>query len=450
MFLFADRTTTENQNPNVGMATMMIKIPIKEPPLKIATTPAMNAKILPTKTSAIISAVATQAAFPVETPFLTSHAILTISPPIKDGVVCVTNSPPILAFIVLRVVLIFGPMKWLMKYLNLYACNKIRTITADTESRNGSTPTENTSAGETGVKANNNKNGTRLTVTAIILHFKLNQCKIVDSHIIINRINIFTSLFQLYLETIFVTGTAGSGKSLLTSKLIQWYKDNNFYPISLNLDPGVISLPYEPDVDVRNYIDIDKIMSDHNLGPNGALIMAADLIATKLNEIQEEVFNLNPDFVIVDTPGQIELFIFRASGPYFVSNFQSDNKINIFTFDGILASSTPINFISIALMATSVRLRLNITQIDVMTKRDLVIDKLQDIIRWSSKTALEDSLQNERNIEYSILSKDLLQVLFKNKLMQNPILISSLTMSGMVNLTASLSRVLNLGEEKGD
>jgi hypothetical protein len=326
----------------------------------------------------------------------------------------------------------------------------MRTITADTESRNGSAPTENTSEGETGVNTNNNKNGIRLTATAIILHFKFNQCKIEVSHIIINRINIFTSLFEVYLETIFITGTAGSGKSLLTSKLIQWYKDNNFYAISLNLDPGVISLPYEPDVDVRNYIDIEKIMSQHDLGPNGALIMASDLIATKLDEIQDEVYNLNPDFVVVDTPGQIELFIFRASGPFFVSNFQSDNKINIFTFDGILASSTPMNFISIALMATSVRLRLNISQIDVMTKRDLVIDKLQEIMKWSSKSSLEDSLQNEKNIEYSILSKDLLNALFKNKLMQSPILVSSLTMSGMVNLTAALSRVLNLGEEKGD
>ena len=252
------------------------------------------------------------------------------------------------------------------------------------------------------------------------------------------------------MESIFVTGTAGAGKSLLASKLIQWYKDNNFYPISLNLDPGVLSLPYEPDVDVRNYIDISNIMSEHDLGPNGALIMAADLIATKLDEIQEEVFGLNPDFVVVDTPGQIELFIFRASGPYFISNFQSDNKINIFTFDGILASSSPINFISIALIATSVRLRLNISQIDVMTKRDLVIDKLQEIVRWSSRSYLEDALQGEKNSEYSLLSKDLLQALSKNKLMQNPILVSSLTMSGMVNLTAALSRVLNLGEEKAD
>ena len=252
------------------------------------------------------------------------------------------------------------------------------------------------------------------------------------------------------MESIFVTGTAGSGKSLLTSKIIQWYSDNNFYPISLNLDPGVLSLPYEPDVDVRNYIDISNLMSEHNLGPNGALIMAADLIATKLDEIQEDVFGLNPDFVVVDTPGQIELFIFRASGPYFVSNFQSDNKINIFTFDGILASSSPINFISIALIATSVRLRLNVSQIDVMTKRDLVIDKLQEIVRWSSRSYLEDALQGEKNSEYSLLSKDLLQALSKNKLMQNPILVSSLTMSGMVNLTAALSRVLNLGEEKAD
>lgn len=428
----------------------MTVIPIKDPPLMMATTPAINAKILPTKTSAIISAVATQAAFPVETPFLTSQAILTISPPMKDGVVCVTNSPANLAFIVFRAVLILGPMKRLVKYLNLYACNKIRIITADTESRNGNAPTENTSEGETGVNTNNNRNGIRLTATAIILHFKINQCKIEVSHIIINRINIITSMFEIYLETIFITGTAGSGKSLLTSKLIQWYNDNNFYAISLNLDPGVISLPYEPDVDVRNYIDIEEIMSQHDLGPNGALIMASDLIATKLDEIQDEVFNLNPDFVVADTPGQIELFIFRASGPFFVSNFQSDNKINIFTFDGILASSSPMNFISIALMATSVRLRLNISQIDVMTKRDLVIDKLQEIIKWSSKSSLEESLQNEKNIEYSILSKDLLNALFKNKLMQSPILVSSLTMSGMVNLTAALSRVLNLGEEKGE
>ena len=53
--------------------------------------------------------------------------------------------------------------------------------------------------------------------------------------------------------------------------------------------------------------------------------------------------------MIIDTPGQIELFVYRASGPYFVTNFRSDNKVNIFTLDGMLVS-TPINYVSIALI----------------------------------------------------------------------------------------------------
>ena len=113
------------------------------------------------------------------------------------------------------------------------------------------------------------------------------------------------------MYAIFITGTAGSGKSLLTSNLLEWYNSNDITPISINLDPGVSILPYEPDVDVRDFIDIYSIMENYNLGPNGSLILANDLISTKLNEIQQKAEELNPDYIIVDTPGQIELFAFR-------------------------------------------------------------------------------------------------------------------------------------------
>ena len=83
------------------------------------------------------------------------------------------------------------------------------------------------------------------------------------------------------MDTIFLAGTAGSGKSLLTSRLLQWYKDNKSFPISLNLDPGALNLPYKPDVDVRNYINLDTLMERYELGPNGSLIMANDMIATR-------------------------------------------------------------------------------------------------------------------------------------------------------------------------
>lgn len=249
------------------------------------------------------------------------------------------------------------------------------------------------------------------------------------------------------VNAIFITGTAGSGKSLLTSRLLQWYRDNNAYPITLNLDPGAVSLPYDPDVDVRDYIDIATLMESYGLGPNGSLVMASDMIATKINDIQKEVDGLNPDYVIVDTPGQIELFAFRASGPYFVANMHADNKTTIFTFDGMLVSS-PINFVSISLLASSVKLRLKTAQINVLTKRDLVIDKLKGIMDWAgSHTALEHALENEKDAEYSLLSKDLARSMSKGGFAPGLIAVSSTTMSGMVNLAAALARTLNLGED---
>lgn len=248
-------------------------------------------------------------------------------------------------------------------------------------------------------------------------------------------------------NAVFVTGTAGSGKSLLTSRLLQWYRDNGAYPIALNLDPGVASLPYQPDVDVRDFIDIGTLMDNFSLGPNGALIMASDMVATKMDEIQEQVDTLNADYVIVDTPGQIELFAFRASGPYFVSNFSADNKATIFAFDATLVSS-PINFVSISLLASSVKLRLKTAQVNVLTKRDLVIDKLKDILDWAGSThALEVALSAEKESEYSLLSKDLARTMTRAGFAPGLIAVSSTTMSGVINLAAALARTLNQGED---
>lgn len=250
------------------------------------------------------------------------------------------------------------------------------------------------------------------------------------------------------MHTIFITGTAGSGKSLLTARLLEWYHSNEVAPISINLDPGVSKLQYDPDIDVREFIDFYSIMDDYNLGPNGSLILANDLISTKIEEIQNQVQELNPDYVIIDTPGQIELFVFRSSGPYFVSNFYSDSKVTLFTIDGTLATS-PISFVSLLFLAQSIKLRLGIPQINVLTKRDKIIEKLPEILKWSnSMTLLQNSLNLEKDTEQSLLSKDIIKTLYKSGNMLSPIAMSNITMNGMVNLSAALSRILTQGEEE--
>ena len=156
------------------------------------------------------------------------------------------------------------------------------------------------------------------------------------------------------MKSIFLTGTAGSGKSSLCSALLSWYEDKSATVASVNLDPGVQELPYEPDIDIRDMLDISTVMQNYQLGPNGALIMAADLIATRMNDIQESLDSINPDYAIFDTPGQIELFAYRSSGPYIVDNLRSEGKTVLFLFDSTLVS-TPSNFVSIALLAASIQ-----------------------------------------------------------------------------------------------
>lgn len=248
------------------------------------------------------------------------------------------------------------------------------------------------------------------------------------------------------MNSIFVTGTAGSGKSLLTSRMYQWYKDNNFLPAIVNLDPAVSNLPYEADVDIRNYININDLMEEYDLGPNGAIIMANDIIATKINEIQEEINEINPDYLLIDTPGQIELFAYRASGPFIVSNLDAENKVTVFLMDGVLLSN-PTNFVSLSLLSISINLRLKIPQINAITKRDLIIDKLDKIIKWNDISFLDNDLFFEKNTEYSLLSIDIMKQINKTGVLQETIPISNITSSGMIEFFAMISRILNQGEE---
>jgi len=217
----------------------------------------------------------------------------------------------------------------------------------------------------------------------------------------------------------------------------------------LNLDPGVESLPYSPDVDVRDYVDIVQIMKQYDLGPNGSMIMANDLIATKIDDIQNEIHGVNPDYLIVDTPGQIELFAYRASGPFFIQNIDAGEKTNIFLYDGTMIAS-PSNFISISLLATSIKLRLGLPTINVMTKTDLIPDKIDQILKWSSDPiSLEEELKTLEGETYSFAT-DILRTLNIGEFAGDLIPISNLTGEGMVNLQAALSRIINLGEEVED
>ncbi|MDH5417305.1 MAG: ATP/GTP-binding protein, partial [Nitrosopumilus sp.] len=242
------------------------------------------------------------------------------------------------------------------------------------------------------------------------------------------------------MKSIFISGTAGSGKTLLTSKLHEYYTKNGAFAAILNLDPGVDNLPYTCDVDVRDYVDYVSIMQQYELGPNGAMIMANDLIASKIDDIQNQIDRVNPDYLIVDTPGQIELFAYRSSGRFVVENLSAEEKTSIFIFDGALIT-TPVNFVSIALLATSIRLRLNLPAINVLTKTDLIGNKLKNILEWSTNMrTLENAIAKDTDGDTFSLTTNILRGLNLGGFAQGLIPISNVTGEGFVNLEGALSR----------
>jgi len=233
----------------------------------------------------------------------------------------------------------------------------------------------------------------------------------------------------------------------LASVLKRWYEERESDVIVLNLDPGALKLPYKPDVDIRDYIDIKQIMDEYELGPNGALIAASDMIAVNLSNVKEEIEEQKPDYVIVDTPGQLELFAFRESGPYVVNNLSEENKLVLFLYDFTVASS-PFNFLSTALLYNSLRLRLNLPQIPVLTKTDLSKILTKKIMDWCTKPKLlEDELAKEKDSERYLIAYEIFKAFSRQALLPTPLPVSSITWNGMLNLGSAISNILRGGEE---
>ncbi len=248
------------------------------------------------------------------------------------------------------------------------------------------------------------------------------------------------------MNVVFITGTAGAGKSLLTASLLSWYHEKSQNAIAVNLDPGVVALPYEPDVDVRTMIDLQEIMQKYSLGPNGALIFASDLIASKLPELQDDIDSSNADFVVIDTPGQIELFAFRESGPFVARGLRADSKAVLFLIDSLVASS-PTNFLSLLLLSTSVQLLMELPLMQVLSKTD-ISKNAKEIVTWGGDAVqFEDALSKTKSGDSYTFYTQVFRALKHASISTGLFPVSGYTRDGFISLVGELSRIANGGEE---
>jgi GTPase SAR1 family protein len=124
--------------------------------------------------------------------------------------------------------------------------------------------------------------------------------------------------------SVIILGMAGSGKTTFVKKLeeVLVEKDKDAYII--NMDPAVHDTLYEPNMDIRDTVKYKDVMTAHGLGPNGAIMTCLNLFATSIHKIIETLEKKTElDYVVIDTPGQLEVFSWSASGKLISDSFSS-------------------------------------------------------------------------------------------------------------------------------
>jgi GPN-loop GTPase len=193
---------------------------------------------------------------------------------------------------------------------------------------------------------------------------------------------------------VFVAGTAGAGKTSFVRAFAEWMKTSGYDARVVNLDPGLEGGEFEPDVDIRDWVRLADLQDDYGLGPNGAQVAAADMIALKVFEVKQAIQETPADYVLIDTPGQIELFAFREASKAIVEALGGDRALLAFLFDPALARS-PAGYVSLLMLSATVEFRFRLPMVNVLAKSDiLTAEQLAEVVAWAEEPGrLYDAVQ---------------------------------------------------------
>ena len=169
-------------------------------------------------------------------------------------------------------------------------------------------------------------------------------------------------------------GMAGSGKTTFVHRLYLHLQSVGKRVYSINLDPAVKKVPYPTNIDIRDTVDYKQVMKEFVLGPNGAMITSLNLFATKFDQVVGvlEKRAAEFDYVLVDTPGQIEVFNWSASGQIILDSLATSfPTVTAYCVDTVRCRS-PTTFMSSMTYACSILYKTKLPFILVFNKTDVI------------------------------------------------------------------------------
>ena len=82
-----------------------------------------------------------------------------------------------------------------------------------------------------------------------------------------------------------IIGMAGSGKTTLMQRLNTHLHEARLPYYLINLDPAVLDTPFGANIDIRDTVNYKEVMKQYKLGPNGGILTALNLFATRFEQV---------------------------------------------------------------------------------------------------------------------------------------------------------------------
>jgi GTPase SAR1 family protein len=167
---------------------------------------------------------------------------------------------------------------------------------------------------------------------------------------------------------------AGSGKTTFLQRLNAHLHERALPGYIINLDPAVASLPYSPNVDIRDTVNYKNVMAQYSLGPNGAILTSLNLFATRFDQVvalAEKPRDPPTRYVVADTPGQIEIFTWSASGAIITEAFASALPTMVAFVVDTPRCAAPQTFVANMLQAVSILYKTRLPLLLVFNKCDV-------------------------------------------------------------------------------
>lgn len=206
----------------------------------------------------------------------------------------------------------------------------------------------------------------------------------------------------------------------------------------VNLDPAVLDLPYEPNVDIRDTVKYKDVMREYSLGPNGAIITSLNLFATRFDQVLDLVQKraVQCSSIIVDTPGQIETFTWSASGAIITESLASVLPTVVLFVVDTPRSESAMTFVSNMLYACSIMYKTRLPMVVVFNKIDVTSSAFAEA--WMRDFDAFDAALKEDNFA-GTLARSMAQALEEFYGVMRCASVSAVTEEGLADLMATVA-----------